>query len=265
MPVSCFIEVGRGDSSTDTASEGEPEPTPEHSVKKARHKLKIPSGRATGKKYQELDANPFQFPSDIKIEADITGNLVKESVSMLSFTKILPAEKGTAEQKPGTEILPVQIPGTSTSENKTTESELSRSEIPPGDTISQVQNSGVTTPGSTVAGDKSEDKKPEGSLSDSANAGNKIPMGNMSEDRNAGGINDLVKEKDVVIDVVSVTSASGLQDCGTSKNTNDLTEKAGCSKNEQCVTINPIVVNPATIERQGTLFTEGTVLKLWTC
>ena len=203
---------------------------------------------------------------------------------MLSFTKVVPAEKDTQDQTPGNGTLPVQIAGTSTSENKTTESELSRGVIPPGGTISQVENSGVTNLGSTIVeGNTSEGKNPEGNLTENVNVGEKIPRDNMSEDRNAGdkisrdnmfvnrnagGRNDPVGESDQgVIDVVTVASTSGLQDCGTRKNTDNLSEKAECSKNEQSTampknekeTTGLNTINPAFIERQGTLFTEGIV------
>jgi hypothetical protein len=236
-------------------------------VKKARHKLKIPSGRTTRKKEKQ---NTTHFLSHIKIETEITGNLVNQSVSMLTLMKTTPTENLPADQKPGIEFPPVKIPDTKTSENKTTESERPVREISPGGTV---QNDAVKYPGSNVVGESnSESKAPEGNISEGNNAGGKRPG---SEGPNAGGTNEKLKESDqcveIQIDVESVPSTSGLQDCGMTGNVAvSLTQEAGSSKIEcgapsvvskdektKTVTGNLTATNPVYFERKGTLFTEG--------
>ena len=182
---------------------------------------------------------------------------------MLTLMKTTPTENLPADQKPGIEFPPVKIPDTKTSENKTTESEIS-----PGGTV---QNDGVKSPGSNVVGESnSESKAPEGNISEGNNAGGKRPG---SEGPNAGGTNEKLKESDqcveIQIDVESVPSTSGLQDCGMTGNVAvSLTQEAGSSKiecgapsvvskDEKTKTVNLTATNPVYFERKGTLFTEG--------
>lgn len=79
-----YLQVGRGDSSTDTASEGELDTSVPHSPKRTRRKLKVPSGRLLDKK-QETLAGHLDLPEDVLIEEVITGNLVTDSLAMINY------------------------------------------------------------------------------------------------------------------------------------------------------------------------------------
>ena len=254
-----LFEVGHGDSSTDTASEGEPEPTPEHStVKKAKHKLKIPSGRRANKRQDRQNAKPFAFLTGIKIEAEITGNLVKESVSMLSVTQTSPTVKTPAGRKPGCELPSEKEPDTKRCKNKIPGSELPSGEISPGSKISKAQNDGAKSPGSNVVGDSnSASKTPERSTSMDDNAGDKPPG---SKGPNAGGTIPPAGEKDQpgegALDVDSVPSTSGLQECKKIKDDADSTPSV-LSQGETSGAVESSSKNPVFFERKATLFTEG--------
>ena len=248
-------KVGRGDSSTDTASEGEPEEQKaEQTVKKAKHKLKLPSGRITNKKQQKEDNKLFHLPTDIKVEAEITGSLLSDSVAIVSLVKTSPTGKSALDQNPGAHL-------------PDNETKLPGSETSPEDKLS-AQNDGKESLGSNVAEEKnSEGKKPEGSISEGDSAESKLAG---AEGSNAGETSEPCKGTGVEIkmDVDSIPSTSGLQDCATSKIVpSNLTEKEGSSTNEDViskvvktgVTTNTNVTSPVYFERKATLFNEGSV------
>ncbi|XP_046841312.1 ubiquitin carboxyl-terminal hydrolase calypso-like [Xenia sp. Carnegie-2017] len=101
-------KAGRGDSSTDTASEGETDLTSEHPVKKAKHKLRIPSGRANHKAGKSYHRN---FSLDVKVDAEIPENVLQQSLSMLSDSITLSSETSREDDKSIVENSTENAPG----------------------------------------------------------------------------------------------------------------------------------------------------------
>jgi hypothetical protein len=216
-------------------------------VKRAKHKLKIPSGRTTSKKQDRQNAKPFPFLKNIKIEAEITGNLVKESVSMLSVLQPPPTVKILAGQKPGTSE---KAPDNVARDSKIIESELPGGEISPGSKKSKIRNDGVKSPGGNIVGETS------GSTSVNNTAGNELPG---SKGPNAGGAIDPVgeNESESRVDIESIPSTSGLQELKRVKDGGDSSTPPGVLTGETTGAVESSSNNPVYFERKATLFTES--------
>lgn len=195
------------------------------------------------------------LPADIKIEAEITGNVVKEYVSMVPLMKM--TENLVRDKKPGTECTTVGPPS---SENRPTASNVPDTGATLGCGLTQIQNDGDKSLGNNVQGGTNlEVKKQEQSILD-VNVDDKISF---STGLNTGGTNDQGKgvDKDIKVEVEIAPNSS---DCDTRENaTVSLTQKPNCNT--------PLVVlddqnggkndftfnNTGFLEKRATLFTEG--------
>lgn len=237
-------------------------------MKKAKHKLKIPSGRVAT---LEKDTKPFTFLTDIDIETEITDCVLAQSVVMLSAMKASCTEKVPEDGTSGVAIPFGKTPTGKTPTTDTSEVKAIRSEFPSGQIstdiqISPGQNDGVKSPRTiAVSGGNAEYKIPERHVSPGNNAGDKHLV---MDGHNNAGRNDQNVDTKMAVDLVP--STSGLQDCNkmgiVSENLTREARSSGRSsiatKDEKIEIVDLTAKNFSAIEKKATLFSEGSGLIL---